>query len=61
MTYVPRNSGISEVRAGCFECHGYDGHWFAKNAMMVAHNHAKATGHSTWCDQVTSVTFNPKD
>ena len=55
-------SGITAISAGCFDCNGSDGLWFAKNALAVAARHHDATGHRTWCDQVIMVRYGePKD
>ena len=43
--------------AGCFVCHGNEGHWEKNNAQGVAARHHDATGHTTWCDIHTSVRY----
>ena len=50
-----------EVSAGCFVCHGGDGHWFGKNAQAVAARHYDATGHETWVDVQMSIHYKNTD
>jgi hypothetical protein len=45
-----RSGGLVHQVAGCFECHGSNGQWFAKNAQAVAAKHAQKYGHHTWCE-----------
>jgi hypothetical protein len=61
-----RKSGILEAKGGCFDCQGckdYDNPMWTnrKNALALAAQHAKRTGHTTWAQQTIGVTYNPKD
>lgn len=52
-----RYSYSMSVIAGCFECHGTDGHWFAANAQAVAAKHHDKTGHTTWVDSTIGIRY----
>jgi hypothetical protein len=45
------------VMAGCFDCWGYDAHWFTNNGQALAARHHDATGHSTWADVYMNVRY----
>lgn len=53
-------AGITSSMAGCWHCGGSDARWHGKNALAVAARHHDATGHSTWCEQVMSVSYGPR-
>lgn len=46
--------------AGCFECAGGEGQWFAANAQAVAARHHDKTGHATWVDVTLSFTYGER-
>jgi hypothetical protein len=50
----------TSFRGGCFQCHGSDVHWTAKNTAGVVAKHAEATGHEVWLEVLISVTYNPE-
>ena len=52
-------TGVTLVRAGCFNCNGTDGMWFGRNAVGLAARHHDATGHSTWAEQMISISYGP--
>jgi hypothetical protein len=57
-----RASGVTHAMGGCFDCGGSEAIWHARNAVACAANHARATGHHTWAEQVISIAYNrPKD
>jgi len=39
-----------EVRAGCYQCNGFEPMWIKPNAQGVAARHHDATGHDTWVE-----------
>ena len=61
MPYRVRKYSVGRtIIAGCFDCWGSDGHWFAKNAQGVAARHHDATGHTTWADVTLSIQYGEK-
>ena len=55
-----RHSGVTHAMGGCFDCKGSEAMWFARNAVACAANHARATGHHTWAEQVIATNYNRK-
>jgi hypothetical protein len=54
-------TGVSAAMAGCDVCHGTGvGHWQGRNALAVASRHHKATGHTTWAEQVISAQWGDR-
>lgn len=46
-----KRGGLAHYMGGCDECHGEgNAHWFSHNVQAVAARHAKAYGHTTWCE-----------
>lgn len=56
-----RHSGVTHAMGGCFDCNGTEALWHARNAVACAANHARATGHHTWAEQVISTNYNRKE
>jgi hypothetical protein len=52
-------TGLLVVRAGCFQCHGYEMPWETRNSMGIAARHHDATGHTTHVEQTVSVQYGP--
>ncbi|WP_298167654.1 hypothetical protein [Novosphingobium sp.] len=57
---VSRRSGVTHAMGGCYDCNGGEAIWFARNAVACAANHARASGHHTWAEQVIATTYNGK-
>lgn len=54
-----RYSGVVHAQAECEDCD-----WTAserKNALANGSLHARRTGHTVQCEQVTAVTYNKKE
>lgn len=49
-----------DVRAGCFDCHGGEPMWTAKNAQGLAAQHHDRTGHTTWVDVYMCIRYGGK-
>lgn len=61
-TPLRKSAGITNVMAGCYDCKP-DGYyiWHSRNAVAVAANHARATGHFTWAEQVMQIHYNERE
>lgn len=53
----PQQTGLLTVRYGCHKT-GCDFEGEGKNGVGIAAQHAEATGHHVWAEQVTSMTWN---
>lgn len=50
-----KQNGIpTNIWAGCHECAGGQMQWQGNDALRMAREHHKKTGHSTWCDKTIS-------
>lgn len=45
------------LQAGCTVCHGDKVHWLGRNAQAVAARHHDATGHRTWVNASSRMTY----
>jgi hypothetical protein len=50
-----------DVKAGCYQCHGSDTHWFGKNAQGVAARHHDVHGHQTWVEIEMTIQYGKSD
>lgn len=53
-----RFSGVVHASAECDDCEWKSSAW--KNALANASLHARRTGHTVQCEQVTAVIYNKK-
>ena len=57
-----RHRSISmTLQAGCTVCHGDKAHWLGRNAQAVAARHHDATGHRTWVDASSRITYGERE
>lgn len=45
------------VKAGCLVCHGIKPAWHGEGAEDIASHHTHITGHETWADITTAVSY----
>lgn len=50
----------TDMRGGCYQCHGEQAHWYQNNAQALAARHHDATGHTTWVEVVHEIFYGPK-
>ncbi len=56
---MERRSGVIHAVGECRDCGKIYDHY--KNAVALSAKHAKNTGHTVDCEQLISITYNPKD
>ena len=55
---MEKDTGVIGSMAICEDCDWKNENY--KNALATGARHAKSTGHTVNCEQVVSVTYNPK-